>query len=98
MFGQHPSERATLERLQGRQMDPYGYGAGYGRANHSSWDTNTVLPYEAHPMPGNLGYRFPNGFAGVHPVAYMKGYGGDLPLSQQPKIAVPDPWTYRYKG
>lgn len=88
---------AVIERLQGWQRGNYGFGAGYDQANRSSFNA-TILPYVAHPEPGNLGYRIVSRELPIMPLPYIPGYGGDLPLTEQPKIDQPQPFAYRYRG
>ncbi len=89
-------DQSTLERLQGWQRGNYGFGARYASANRALLENNTVLPYVAHPSPGNLGYRYAMQYAAPAPVGYDTGYAGNLPLDQQQKIELPQPYTYRY--
>lgn len=92
-------DKPTLERFFGRIRGNYGVGRMADLANLSSWDNNTVLPYTAHPEPGNIGYRYAFTLSGPLPVASdTRGYGGILPLSQQPRLDIPQPFSYRYIG
>ncbi len=90
------NDKSTLERLQGYQRGNYGFGARYVSANQPLLNNNTVLPYNAHPAPGNIGYRYAAPINAPAPVVNPGGYAGNLPLSQQPKINLPQPYSYRY--
>lgn len=87
--------KTTLERFFGRQMEPNGVGREYERANLSSFNM-TLLPYVAHPNPDNTGAKIGRPFYGPVPVEYPRNYHGQLPLSQQPRIDVPEPFTYKW--
>lgn len=88
--------QAERERLLGRQQTDYGYGGRYARANYPLLVNNTYLPYEAHPAPGNIGYKLVNPMPAPMPIDYERGYSGILPLSQQPRLDVAQPYSYRY--
>lgn len=89
-------DKSTLERLQGWQRGNYGFGSRYASANRALLENNTVLPYVAHPEPGNIGYRYAVPLSAPAPVGFATGYGGNLPLSEQPRLTIPQPYTYRY--
>lgn len=87
-------DESTLERLQGWQRGNYGFGVRYAEA---SVQHNTMLPYPGQ-FTGNVGPRIFNPISMPLPVVGQSGYGGSLPLSQQPRIDIPQPYTYRYIG
>lgn len=89
---------AERERVFGRLMGNYGFGPQYANANQPLLDHNTYLFYQAHPMPGNIGYRYGTALSSPQPLDYDRGYRGILPLSQQPHIDMPQPYVSRYVG
>jgi hypothetical protein len=87
-------DQSTLERLQGYQRGNYGVGHRYAMASGSH---DHILPYRGQDG-GNAGAAPFNPIPVAVPLVGVSGYGGSLPLTQQPRIDIPQPYTWRYVG
>jgi hypothetical protein len=90
-----PGNSHFAEQYFGRQIHPYGVldaiektGSEIGKAVF--YPTN---PLQFKPELGNMGYVMgPVDYLPIAPEYYQKGYGGILPLDQQPKVDLPEPY------
>lgn len=70
---------AALRKLRGAAVQPLLY------AGEDGSDTS--------PYMGTFGHLMPHAAINAPLVAPSEDYGGDLPVQQQPRVNVPDPWN-----
>lgn len=85
-------ERSLIERLFGRQL----VDSGTVRAIEAAGEMDPIYfptnPFGFRSELGFVGARYLDSYAPVVPVYSRPGYGGILPLKEQPRLELPLPY------
>ncbi len=77
----------------GRPQTNSGTSGTYSAAERDQAIYFPTSPYPAPVEQGNMGYRYAMAVPLPPPEYYRGGYQGVLPLDQQPKLEMPEPWN-----
>jgi hypothetical protein len=87
--------QSLLERFFGYQTPDTGAVRAYARAGSIIGKANytPTNPLKFTPELGNIGAAYSMDARTVAPQYYRSGYGGVLPVTQQPQIKPPEAYT-----